>query len=119
MAHNTQIDNIQKLRAANYSYTQIARTLEMSVNTVKSVCRRYGFTVEETCSDNVSMKTRQEELLICRYCGQLMDNLWHRSKSFCSDKCRYDYWNREKRLTHYIPPKRRKDLSKKALDLSP
>lgn len=116
MSHNTQVENIKKLRESNYSLSQIARMLDMSVNTVKSICRRYGFTAEEPFQNH--RETAPLDIMLkCKYCGKLMDNPWNRKqKSFCSDKCRYDYWNREKRLSNYISPKRRKDLSKETLD---
>lgn len=120
MKQNSQVENIKKLRENNYSISQIARTLDISVNTVKSICRRYGFTTSEEVRGSIPPVITQDTLSKCKYCGRLMDNPWHRKqKSFCSDKCRYDYWNQEKRLSHYISSPRRKDLSEEGLDFLP
>ena len=97
-----QIENIRNLRSQNYSYKSIAEILGVSINSVKSVCRRYGFTVDEALVGDVKQSVPHEVLMECKYCGKLMDNPWHRkNKSFCSDKCRYAFWNREKSLSNY------------------
>ena len=112
MNQKKQIENIRQLKATNHSYAEIAKILSIPINSVKSICRRNGFTVDPEHQNRAKEKTAapvQEQLIVCEYCGKLMNNLWHRKgKRFCSDRCRYDYWNREKRLTHYISPKRRK-----------
>ena len=118
MISKQQIKSIENLRATNHSYSSIARILDLPVNSVKSVCRRHNFTVDE--AHNAKPAVSHEELIQCKYCGKLMDNLWHRQKkAFCSDRCRWSYWNREKRLTHYISPARRKELSEETLDFPP
>ena len=120
MISKNEIENIRQLRATNHSYASIGKILDLPPNSVKSICRRYGFTVDEAHTDDQKSVASQEVLLKCKYCGKLMDNLWHRKqKTFCSDKCRWDYWNQEKRLSNYISPGRRKKLSEETLDLSP
>ena len=106
MSQNQQNENITLLRSKNYSYRQIAAILQLPVNTVKSVCRRSGIAVAEEYMDSPAATRPQEQLIQCRYCGKLVNNLWNRkNKTFCSDKCRYDFWNREKRLNKNESPK--------------
>lgn len=118
MKHPDQTTSIQRLRSANYSYTQIAKILNIPVNTVRSICRRNGFAPNEPNQIRVIpfFVPSQELLVKCRYCGKLTDNPNHRQKAFCSNKCRYDYWNREKRLRGKALSEPLENLSEKPLD---
>lgn len=69
---------ITKLRQAGYSYKEIADALKISINTVKSFCRRNGLT-----------GTSEKKKHICINCGAEIDE----GKKFCSSKCRQDWWN--------------------------
>ena len=64
---------ITRLRQARYSYKDIADALKISINTVKSYCRRNGLT-------GISEKKKQ----ICINCGTEIN----KDKKFCSYKCR-------------------------------
>ena len=90
------MDNIKqkiiKLRAADYSYNEIAELLDISKNTVQSICRRMGIK-----SPKKETGTRREKpvLNLCKNCGEPFDNSWHRKgKAFCSEQCRVQWWNR-------------------------
>lgn len=69
---------ITRLRQAGYSYKEIADALKISINTVKSFCRRNGLT-----------GTSEQKKHICINCGAEIDE----SKKFCSSKCRQEWWN--------------------------
>lgn len=69
---------IMSLRNNGLTFSQIADKLDMSVNTVKSVCRREA-----------------EKKKCCRNCGQLLrQNKEGRPRSFCCDKCRILWWKK-------------------------
>jgi hypothetical protein len=80
-------DEIRRLRLAGNSYTQIGQILQLSRNTVKSVCQRCGF--QPVCEANTS-----NDLEYCRNCGvpiSQVAGLKHRS--FCSEACRRAWWS--------------------------
>lgn len=69
---------IEKLRQEGYSYKEISESLRVSINTVKSYCRRNGLT------GNTKKKKH-----ICLNCGCEIDE----KKKFCSPTCRQTWWN--------------------------
>lgn len=75
-------------------YTEIAESLLMSRNTVKSICRRSG------------LKPRpldEADATVCKNCGKpLSQTVGGRKKIFCSDQCRYAWWNRSRHRQPYI-----------------
>jgi endogenous inhibitor of DNA gyrase (YacG/DUF329 family) len=76
-----QKNEILKLRSQGCSYNNIALRLSISVNTVKSVCRR-------NVVEPIDLKNAR-----CKQCGQPISlREKHRPKQFCSDKCRKDWW---------------------------
>ena len=91
--NSNQITIIKNLRAENYSYASIASQLDLSLNTVKSYCRRHGI---ETPSLPRKSKAEKSQLQICKNCGKPIENPWNRKvKTFCSQACRTAFWNRE------------------------
>ena len=67
---------ITQLRKAGYGYGKIAKTLDISLNTVKSFCRR------KNIGTNVSTRspvTLSGEITCCENCG--------------CEKCRNAWWN--------------------------
>lgn len=72
-----QKEQVLNLRRNGYGYLKIANETGVSVNTVKSFCRRNG------CHGNT-----------CLACGKtLTQTKGHRKKRFCSDGCRMLWWN--------------------------
>jgi len=68
------------LRQSGYGYKRIARTLNITIVEVR-----------RTCSD------LDAELLSgqCKYCQTSIRSIkGKKRKQFCSDRCRWDYWNR-------------------------
>lgn len=81
---------IETLRRLNYPYSFIAKELGMSLNTVKSICRRNGFKAE----GKRKTKNEKETAHICNYCHKpLLDDKRSDSK-FCSLNCRIK-WRRQ------------------------
>ena len=120
MAQNNQLENIQRLRKDNYTYASIGKVLGMSVNTVKSICRKYGFAPDDVPQKDINHIVSLEAIPRCKFCGRAMDNPWNRrNKKFCTDQCRYNWWNRKKRVLNYNPSEPLEDLSRKTLDFLP
>ncbi len=85
MIAESQKNTILTLRRQGSSYRQIAERLMLSPNTVKTICRR-----SEAKPDQLTMST----LDACKNCGApLSPNAGGRKRTFCSDKCRYAWWN--------------------------
>jgi len=93
-----QKDHIAKLRKSGETYSLIAATLGLSLNTVKSYCRRNN--LSKGSGNESAMFMINSEL--CAQCGK---SLIHRDKAkpkrFCDDKCRLTWWNHHRdQLTH-------------------
>ena len=82
---------IIKLRAAGNGYGKIAKSLGISLNTVKSFCRRNDI------SSNSSVEpalTYTGETTYCENCGRPIRQIEkQKKKRFCCDKCRNAWWN--------------------------
>ena len=77
---------IYALRKAGRSYSEIADTLSLSRNTVKSLCRRF-------CESNEVETPIIPEVAQCLQCGaELVASRNHKSRRFCSEACRRAWW---------------------------
>ena len=72
-------------------YSEIARKLDMSVNTVKSYCQRNGLKradVTEALANDA-----------CKRCGcELVHTPGRKKKQFCSDACRLCWWHAHREM---------------------
>lgn len=83
-------DNIRFLRDEGFAYNAIASRLGISVNTVKSFCRRNGL-------NGIAKKQPRQT---CRQCGQpLVQEPKRAERKFCSEACRRKWW---KEHTHLV-----------------
>ena len=83
---NREKVQIVQMRKRGLGYTEIARSLGMSVNTVKSYCQRSGVKPLE------KKKARSGD--VCRQCGSVLKHTPGRKrKQFCSDACRLRWWH--------------------------
>lgn len=88
-----QKDQITQMRVDGLGYLKISQLLSLSINTVKTYCRRNGLRSEyvlpvEIPADNYV------NLNICRNCGKTVDQkAMGKRKKFCSDHCRVTWWN--------------------------
>ena len=74
-------NTIITLRSRGMGYGEIAERLAMSINTVKSFCRRYAGRTSGPKS-------------ACEHCGKAVEQIAGRKhKRFCCDKCRNRWWN--------------------------
>lgn len=90
-----QLERIAELRALNYPYSFIGRALDLPSNTVKSICRRNGY------SPSGSRKTKAEKqsTRLCKNCHRILTDTDNRSRQFCSEKCRTEWWKTSRKVT--------------------
>ena len=72
-----QKKQITVLRKQGFSYGKIAAQTGISLNTIKSFCRRYNF------------MEQAETTILCRFCGKELEG--RMDKKFCSRHCRYEW----------------------------
>ena len=73
---------ISELRNKGLGYKKIAVCLNVSVNTVKSICRR-----ERICKLEIADKD------VCKVCGNKLIRIkGKKKKKYCSDACRMKWW---------------------------
>ena len=88
---NAEINYIIRHRKAGKGCAEIARTLGLSANTVKSFCRRNSIVPD--------MPTSETSELACPQCGAVLIRQPHRkAKRFCSDACRLTWWHSHRDL---------------------
>ena len=76
------------MRLEGNSHSQIASSLGISVNTIKSYCRRNTLPV-----GGIDF-TPAETTPRCKQCGKrLVQDPKRKTKRFCSDVCRYSWWD--------------------------
>ena len=87
-------DNQKKLihiyREKGMSYKEIADALALSINTIKTFCKRNGLGGVRTVTNAV------DEVMVkaCECCGKpVSQNPGRKQKKFCSDSCRNQWWN--------------------------
>ena len=87
-----QKEQIQKLRSQDLSYGEIARKINLNINTVKSYCRRIA--VDNNAPKTVKQEKAPINILSCQECGKPIQQTQGRKlKRFCSDTCRMKWWN--------------------------
>lgn len=83
--------SIEEMRKNGLGYGRIAQTLGISLNTVKSFCRRNGINGNTSSETAVALTG---ETTYCENCGREIQQIAKRKKKrFCSDKCRNAWWN--------------------------
>lgn len=81
-------EQISKLRANGASFGKIASTLGMSVNTVKSYCKRNPMSTDPMPASKAVVHPDR-----CPQCNAMLEqSSGHRQKRFCSPKCRIAWW---------------------------
>lgn len=92
MMTKAQKESLRFLRLEGCGYATIANTLGVSVNTVKSYCRRNNL----SCIQKPDQSAEKEKLSLsyCQHCGKpLMVTAKTKPRRFCSDACRVAWWN--------------------------
>ncbi len=84
-----QQEQIRKLRASGEGYKRISVMLGLSLNTVKSYCRRNGDMDQETVTEESATEDKQ----VCPRCHKPVISVpGRRTRIFCSSTCRAAYW---------------------------
>mgnify|MGYP004486595561 FL=1 len=87
-------EQIIALRAAGQSYARIADALNLSVNSVKSFCRRNALSGSAGSSVKPIKAEAPLEATACEQCGcPVRQTPGRKHKRFCSDACRTAWWN--------------------------
>ena len=91
---SVQNERIAEMRRENYSYRFIGDALQLSPNTVKSICRRQGYIALG------SRKTKAEKLStrFCQNCGAVLMMGGNADQKFCSDSCRRKWWKNNRKI---------------------
>ena len=78
---------IREMRLKKLGYTEIANSLGLSANTVKSYCFRNGLNTEALVEGGEK----------CKGCGKVIKQKSKtRPRVFCCEKCKRDWWNRHR-----------------------
>ena len=86
-----QKNMIQDLRNSGCGYKEISEQLQISINTVKSYCKRHDLTSTK--------KRNSGSVRVCLQCGNEIKQEQHRkTKKFCSDRCRMIWWREHSSL---------------------
>lgn len=93
-----QLLRIAELRQQNYSYRFIGDILSLSPNTVKSICRRKHF----EATGPRKTKAEKQNAPLCKNCRRLLTG-GRNDRTFCSEKCRTDWWRRNRIVTTIEP----------------
>mgnify|MGYP000860860568 CR=1 FL=1 len=87
--NDLQREHIVMLRNSGGSYSEISRALGISINTIKSFCRRNnlgGRASQRSLNENIQQ-------IYCKMCGKRLEMKPNRKpKMFCSDACRLAWW---------------------------
>ena len=97
---NQEKEQITVLRSQGYGYKKIGQLMGLSVNTVKTYCKRnaLGGTVA-----NHSGSTEK----VCKCCGAtLVQTPGRKRRVFCSDACRTKWWNAHPELVNHRSERR-------------
>lgn len=80
---------IRYYRQEGYGYTAIAHKLGISINTVKTHCRRSGLT-------GIASK---KQYTFCCHCDKMLDEATKKTgQRFCSEQCRRAWWKEHPEL---------------------
>lgn len=78
---NEQKKQLISLRRSGAGYGKIGQIIGISINTVKSFCRRHALTTEI-------------KAFVCDQCKNPVEqNIGRKRKRFCCDACRNKWWN--------------------------
>ena len=81
-----QKTKICELRYKNHGYAAIAKSLGLSVSSVKAYCQRHGLAGNRS--------TAESEVDRCKGCGKPIHQVTGRKRiKFCSPACRQAWWN--------------------------
>ena len=88
---------IGKMRSAGHSYVRIAQELDISINSVKSYCRRHGLGADRALLETQPLQAESspppQKATACEQCGSpVRQEAGRKYRRFCSDTCRQAWW---------------------------
>ncbi|HRS65807.1 RNA polymerase subunit sigma-70 [Desulfitobacterium sp.] len=84
---NEQKSTIMRLRSEGCKYAAIAEVVGLSINTVKSYCRR------QNINATVAATPDENGVPLCKQCGKPLEHMnGKKPRKFCSDACRHEWW---------------------------
>ena len=89
-----QKERIAELRAQNYPYSFIGKALDLSPNTVKSVCRRKSFEAH----GRRKSKAEKQSVTVCKNCYRFFTPKRQGNQMFCSESCRMEWWKTHRKI---------------------
>ena len=111
-----QKQQIAALRTKGLVFAEIANKMNLSINSVKSYCRRNDI-IPDAATANVSIQEPEhtneatadippeptyESRITCKLCGETLTNTpGHRQKTFCSVFCQRKYWRQNRPLMQH------------------
>lgn len=82
---NFEKDEILRLKKLGYGYKKISKDLNIPIGRVRRVITNNN-------------KENGKSVSVCVLCGKnIVQTVGKRNKKFCSDKCRYQWWNQRKK----------------------
>ena len=86
---NEEKEMIKVFRDAGIGYSAIAKRMDISVNTIKTFCKR-----NDLGGDRSKLRSLDLKIERCDNCGKpVLQNKHRKRKRFCSDLCRNNWWN--------------------------
>ena len=82
-----QKEKIKELRKSGYGYKRVATELGISINTIKSFCRKEGLN---------GVKGTVRSLDVCLTCGSALPISKTKKRKFCSKECREKWWSKNR-----------------------
>ncbi len=96
MMTDKEKNQIAVYREQGKSYTDISEIMNISINSIKTYCKRHGLGGKRAYSF-----TKDEYVTTCECCGApVMQNPGRKKKRFCSNKCRNAWWNEHVELVN-------------------
>ena len=90
----TQKDLILEYRKEGLPFREIAEKTHASEDYCRTVCSRANLHIEQKPTVPIDG--------VCKQCGkQLINTPGAKAKIYCSDKCRYEYYNKQKARKAY------------------
>jgi hypothetical protein len=90
MMTSAQKQQVYKLRLQGLGYKAISQEIQISTDAVKSYCKRHHLNdlaqLNDQTNQNAGLCLQCHKPIFQKKCG--------RTKKFCSDACRYTWWNK-------------------------
>ena len=82
-------NQIAVYREQGLSYTKISKKMDLSINSIKTYCKRHGLG-----GIRAFAVSGENKVCACENCGKPVNqNPGRKKKRFCCDKCRNAWWN--------------------------